>query len=201
MEHFQTFYAEQFGVDWPLIFESLKLPVRHCAVVNKFSAHKEAHEKLASVAAKLHNIPALHSTPNEYGQNQYQLPCYFPNSENVRFPKQGETSNGYFDYYLLDASSLLPVLTLDLRPESTVLDMCAAPGGKSVLISQFLSTKGCLVASEVANHRRANLIKVRFTVDITTIQWLHHPRNRISLVIFLSFGLFLGRKILGGTSY
>lgn len=163
LENFQTFYTEQFGEDWPLIFESLKLPTWHCAVVNKFSAHKEAHEKLSSVPAKLHYLSSLNRTPTfEDSQNLFQLPCYFPSSENVRFPKQRETSNKYFDYYLLDASSLLPVLALDLYPESTVLDMCAAPGGKSVLISQFLSTKGCLVASEVANHRRANLIKVGF---------------------------------------
>lgn len=161
LEDFQAFYSEQFGEDWPLIFESLKLPTQHCAVVNKFSAHKEAHEKLSSVAAKLHYVSSFNETPTpEDVQNQFQLPCYFPSSENIRFPKQGETSNRYFDYYLLDASSLLPVLALDVFPESTVLDMCAAPGGKSVLISQFLSTKGCLVASEVVNHRRANLIKV-----------------------------------------
>jgi len=162
LENFQTFYSEQFGEDWPLIFESLKLPTQHCAVVNKFSVHKEAHEKLSTVAAKLnHYISSFNKTLIlEDSQNQFQLPCYFPSSENVRFPKQGETNNGYFDYYLLDASSLLPVLALDIFPESTVLDMCAAPGGKSVLISQFLSTKGCLVASEVSNHRRANLIKV-----------------------------------------
>lgn len=164
LENFQTFYSEEFGEDWRLIFESLKLPTQHCAVVNKFSSHNEAHEKLSSVAAKLHWISSLNKTAApEDSQNLFQLPCYFPSSENVRFPKQQETSNKYFDYYLLDASSLLPVLTLDIFPESTVLDMCAAPGGKSVLISQFLSTKGCLVASEVANNRRANLIKVGLT--------------------------------------
>ena len=163
LENFETFYAEQFGEDWPSVFESLKLPTQHCAVVNRFSTHREAHAKLSSITAvQRHNIPPFNSTPNEDedDQNQFQLPSYLPSSENVRFPKQEKTSNGYFDYYLLDASSLLPVLALDLNPESTVLDMCAAPGGKSVLISQFLSINGCLVTSEVVNHRRANLIQV-----------------------------------------
>lgn len=195
LENFQTFYAEQFDEDWPSIFESLKLPPQHCAVINKFSAHKETHEKLSSVAAKLHNIPPFQSTSNEHGQNLYQLPCYLPVSENVRFPKQGETSNGYFDYYLLDASSLLPVLALDVHPESTVLDMCAAPGGKSVLISQFLSTKGCLVTSEVANHRRANLIKVGLIVEYYHNRMITPPKvNMFSLVQFLSIGTFCGRE-------
>ena len=161
LENFQAFYSEQFGGDWPSIFQSLNLPTRHCAVVNKFSTQKEVHEKLSSVELQFHKIPLFNSAPNEDSKNPYRLNCYFPSSDNiVRFPKQDKTSNGYFDYYLLDASSILPVLALDLHPHSTVLDMCAAPGGKSVLISQFLSNSGSLVTSEVSNPRRANLIKV-----------------------------------------
>jgi len=161
LENFQAFYSEQFGEDWSPIFESLKLPTQHCAVVNKFSTQKDVHEKLSSIQAQFHNIPIFNSTPGDDGENQYQLNCYFPHSDNiVRFPKQDKTTNGYFDYYLLDAASILPILALDVNPQCTVLDMCAAPGGKSILISQLLSNKGSLVASEVSNTRRANLIKV-----------------------------------------
>lgn len=50
------------------------------------------------------------------------------------------------DYYLMDASSLLPVLALSLRPGDSVLDMCAAPGGKSLLCLQTLypGNESCL---------------------------------------------------------
>lgn len=41
-------------------------------------------------------------------------------------------------YYLLNGSSLLPVLALGIEPHDTVLDMCAAPGGKSLMIWQTL---------------------------------------------------------------
>ena len=161
LENFETFYADQFGEKWPMIFESLKLPIQHCAVVNKFSAVEEVLEKLSLVAARPQSVEPFTSTLSEDEQSQLMLSCYFPSSEkSVRFPKQGETSNGFFDYYLLDASSLLPVLALDICPDNTVLDMCAAPGGKSVLISQFLTIRGCIIASEIANQRRANLIKV-----------------------------------------
>lgn len=44
----------------------------------------------------------------------------------------------YLDYYLMDGGSLLPVLALDLQPDDKVLDMCAAPGGKSFLCLQTL---------------------------------------------------------------
>ena len=38
----------------------------------------------------------------------------------------------------MDAASLLPVLALDLTPKCSVLDMCAAPGGKSIAMLQTL---------------------------------------------------------------
>ena len=160
LENFHAFYSNQFGEDWPSVFEALKLPIQHCAVVNKFAALEDVRQKLSSTEAQLHNLSLFYSN-SECAKNQFQLDCYFPNSENhMRFAKQDKTNNGYFDYYLLDASSILPVLALDLHPHSTVLDMCAAPGGKSVLISQFLSNQGALVSSEVSNTRRANLVKV-----------------------------------------
>lgn len=159
LDNFQAFYSEQFGKDWPSIIESLSQTTQHCAVVNKFSSQEEVHEKLSSTEAEFLNISIFNS--HEDIQNELQLNCYFPNSSNrVRFPKQDKTSNGYFDYYLLDASSMLPVLALDIYTNNAVLDMCAAPGGKTVLVSQLLSNHGSLVASEISNTRRANLIKV-----------------------------------------
>ena len=41
-------------------------------------------------------------------------------------------------YYPMDGSSLLPVIALDLEPDCSVLDLCAAPGGKSLAILQTL---------------------------------------------------------------
>ncbi|XP_054269648.1 5-methylcytosine rRNA methyltransferase NSUN4-like [Macrosteles quadrilineatus] len=53
-----------------------------------------------------------------------------------RPPKSG--ASGLLDYYLMDAASFLPVLALGLEPGDHVLDMCAAPGGKSLLCLQTL---------------------------------------------------------------
>jgi len=36
----------------------------------------------------------------------------------------------------MDAASILPVLALNLEPFDSVLDLCAAPGGKTLAIMQ-----------------------------------------------------------------
>lgn len=48
------------------------------------------------------------------------------------------------DYYLMDAASLLPVLALGLQPGDTVLDLCAAPGGKTLALLQTGCCRKCL---------------------------------------------------------
>ena len=44
--------------------------------------------------------------------------------------------NFFADYYLMDAASILPVLALNVQPFDSVLDLCAAPGGKSLAVLQ-----------------------------------------------------------------
>ena len=43
---------------------------------------------------------------------------------------------GTFDYYCMDAASLLPVIFLDVHRDNSVLDICSAPGGKTLAILQ-----------------------------------------------------------------
>ena len=58
-------------------------------------------------------------------------------------------------YYVQEASSMFvqEVLEQYVSPESIVLDLCAAPGGKSTLISEYLGDKGLLLSNEVVRQR------------------------------------------------
>lgn len=46
---------------------------------------------------------------------------------------------GYLGYYLMDAASVLPCLVLNVKEGHNVLDLCAAPGGKTLALLQTQS--------------------------------------------------------------
>ena len=52
-------------------------------------------------------------------------------------------------YYIQEASAMLPVRLLDVKPGEYCLDLCAAPGGKSTQIAGYLQGKGLLVCNEI----------------------------------------------------
>ena len=55
--------------------------------------------------------------------------------------------------YSQDASAMAPVEALNVCPGDKVLDLCAAPGGKSTQIAQKLRGNGLLVANEIVPQR------------------------------------------------
>lgn len=58
-----------------------------------------------------------------------------------------QDSLGLLDYYLMDAASLLPVLALNVQRGDLVLDLCAAPGGKTLALLQTGLCGKCSLSS------------------------------------------------------
>ena len=60
-------------------------------------------------------------------------------------------------YYLQEASAMAPVVLLDPQPGEKILDLCAAPGGKTTQIAGRMAGEGLLVCNEI-NPKRAKIL-------------------------------------------
>jgi 16S rRNA (cytosine967-C5)-methyltransferase len=56
-------------------------------------------------------------------------------------------------FYIQDPGTLLAVCQLGPQPGETILDFCAAPGGKTTFIAQLMNNQGRVVAQDVSEER------------------------------------------------
>ncbi|MFR1833119.1 MAG: RsmF rRNA methyltransferase first C-terminal domain-containing protein [Lachnospiraceae bacterium] len=62
-------------------------------------------------------------------------------------------------YYLQEPSAMTPASTLPIHPGDKVLDLCAAPGGKSTELGAKLKGQGILISNDISNSRAKALLK------------------------------------------
>lgn len=62
-------------------------------------------------------------------------------------------------YYIQEPSAMTTVSVLEPQPGDKVLDLCAAPGGKSTQIAARLANKGILVSNDTNNQRIRALVR------------------------------------------
>ena len=62
-------------------------------------------------------------------------------------------------YYIQEPSAMLPAEMLDVKPGHRVLDLCAAPGGKTTQLAAKLQGAGVLAANDNAADRAKALVK------------------------------------------
>lgn len=105
---------------------------------------------------------------------EFERICPFPYGER-EMRKVPWTQNGYYYdtcyqparhpyyyaglYYIQEPSAMLPAAVLPVEPGDRILDLCAAPGGKSTELGARLKGRGILVANDISSSRAKALLK------------------------------------------
>ncbi|MFX0188279.1 MAG: RsmB/NOP family class I SAM-dependent RNA methyltransferase [Candidatus Hodarchaeota archaeon] len=100
-----------------------------------------------------------------------------------------EYLQGYF--YLQNVASMLPAHILNPKPGELIIDMCAAPGGKSTQLAQLMKNKGTLIlidknkdripALDVNLRRMGISNSVLINYDATRLEELNIKADKILL--------------------
>ncbi|MFS0574274.1 16S rRNA (cytosine(967)-C(5))-methyltransferase RsmB [Sporosarcina sp. 179-K 3D1 HS] len=69
-----------------------------------------------------------------------------------------------------DESSMLPAFALDVSPGMRVLDMCAAPGGKTTHIAELMKDEGEVLAHDLHEHKLSLIRENADRLGLTSIQ-------------------------------
>jgi len=62
-------------------------------------------------------------------------------------------------YYIQEPSAMLPGAVLGAKPGEKVLDLCAAPGGKTVQVAAAMENSGIIIANDINADRVKALVK------------------------------------------
>ena len=128
--------------DFELYKEALAKTVRHALRVNTGKISVEDFIKICP--AELTPVPWC-KNGFYYDENVFQAskhPYYYAGL-----------------YYLQEPSAMLPAATLPVDEGDKILDICAAPGGKSTELLQKINNKGFLVTNDISASRAKALVK------------------------------------------
>lgn len=145
-ESFKESMKVMLGDAYGAYLDSFHMPSNHGLRVNTLKwTPKECKERMedAGMCESLEKIPWI---------------------SNGFFYKEGErmSKNPYYYaglYYLQEPSAMTPASVLDVSPRDKILDLCAAPGGKSTELGARLGGTGVLFANDISNSRAKALLK------------------------------------------
>lgn len=85
-------------------------------------------------------------------------------------------------YYIQEPSAMIPACIMPIEKGDKVLDMCAAPGGKSTELAAKLDGTGFLVSNDLSNSRAKALLKNLELFGVKNSMVLsENPKNLVSI--------------------
>ncbi|MEC9466055.1 MAG: RsmB/NOP family class I SAM-dependent RNA methyltransferase [Myxococcota bacterium] len=136
-EAFRDFYREEYGQRWDRLEASLSAPKQYVARLNTFAATPR------------------HGLPDTAQAADWNPACMIV-EESVQVPNDVSP----LPFFLMDGASVLAAEALDAQPGDSLLDVCAAPGGKSLILAEKLGDTGTLTSNDRSAHRRERLKRV-----------------------------------------
>lgn len=139
-ESFKQRIKEQLGEEYEAYLQSFQDKSRNGLRVNTGKLSAEEFEQMSPFG--LQKVPWV---PNGYIYEE-ERPAVHPY---------------YYAglYYLQEPSAMTPASLLPVEPGDKVLDLCAAPGGKSTELAARLQGQGVLVSNDISNSRAKALLK------------------------------------------
>ncbi|MGM0576448.1 MAG: RsmB/NOP family class I SAM-dependent RNA methyltransferase [Myxococcota bacterium] len=153
--------------DWEAFLDALRRPLPTCAWANPLRTTP------AGLAARLADA-GVPTRPIRWYRDGFRLP------DGLRPGLRLEYHQGLF--HVQEEVSLLPVVALDPQPGERVLDLCAAPGGKTVQIALRLEGRGTVVAND-RSFQRMRALRYQTgrlglgNVTVTTWDATSYPRD------------------------
>jgi ribosomal RNA methyltransferase Nop2 len=94
-------------------------------------------------------------------------------------------------YMLQSAASMCPVMALGPQPGDRVLDMSAAPGGKTSYISQLMRNKGVIIANDLKAERQKATVANLHRLGVRNVVTCCYDGRKIGLQMRNSFDRIL----------
>eukprot|EP00930_Biecheleria_cincta_P088058 TRINITY_DN77295_c0_g1_i1.p1 TRINITY_DN77295_c0_g1~~TRINITY_DN77295_c0_g1_i1.p1 ORF type:complete len:358 (-),score=57.38 TRINITY_DN77295_c0_g1_i1:164-1237(-) len=180
----QATHQKAFGKErWPQLLKSLRQPVSHVALVNSFLPPARQEEVCRVRSLQPHGVIPMVFVGADGTCAAEGVTADDPDGDGlvepptVAFSDTGTASMaaGYsaapqttlhelLPCYFLDGASAVAALMVDAQPGCSVLDLCAAPGGKSLMLASIMfgsgTSSGKLVCNEMSRPRCQRLQRV-----------------------------------------
>lgn len=150
-----------------MVYKYMKLPKEFLEKMNKLLGDEE-YEKFCESFSRPRNfglrINTLKVSVEEFLKiSPFRLEPVLWTRDGFYYPLDANPAKHPYYYaglyYIQEPSAMLPAEVLDAKPGERVLDLCAAPGGKTVQIAACMKGKGILVANDVNAERIKALVK------------------------------------------